>query len=118
MHHATTNCCRRTCVVFPGGADHPRSPSLIGKARPLSAATVSYDNGAWPRHGNSDALGKHITMLRWALIFLVVAIVAAIFGFTGIASAAAGIAKFIFFLFVALFVLALIFGSSLFKSKT
>ena len=35
-------------------------------------------------------------MLRWAVIFLVIALVAALFGFTGIASAAAGIAKFLF----------------------
>ena len=45
-------------------------------------------------------------MLRWAVIFLVIALVAALFGFTGIASAAAGIAKFLFFLFL---VICLIF---------
>lgn len=39
-------------------------------------------------------------MLRWALIFLFVALVAALFGFTGIAAAAAGITKFLFFLFL------------------
>jgi Small integral membrane protein len=39
-------------------------------------------------------------MLRWALIFLIVALVAALFGFTGIAIAAAGIAKFLLFLFL------------------
>ena len=36
-------------------------------------------------------------MLRWALIFLVVALVAALFGFGGIAAGAAGIAKILFF---------------------
>ena len=49
-------------------------------------------------------------MLRWALIFFVVSIVAAFFGFGGIASAAAGIAKVLFFVFVALFVITLIAG--------
>lgn len=49
-------------------------------------------------------------MLRWALIFFVVAIVAALFGFTDIASAAAGIAKILFFIFVTLFLIALIAG--------
>ena len=34
-------------------------------------------------------------MLKWAAIFLVIALVAGLFGFTGIASAAAGIAKFL-----------------------
>jgi len=38
-------------------------------------------------------------MLKWALIFFIVAIVAALFGFTGIAAAAAGIAKILFFIF-------------------
>ncbi len=49
-------------------------------------------------------------MLRWALIFLVVALVAAVFGFGGIAAAATNIAKIIFFVFVVLFLVALIFG--------
>jgi uncharacterized membrane protein YtjA (UPF0391 family) len=54
-------------------------------------------------------------MLRWAAIFFVIAIVAAIFGFGGIAAGAADIAKVLFFIFVLLFVLALVFGASLFK---
>jgi uncharacterized membrane protein YtjA (UPF0391 family) len=41
-------------------------------------------------------------MLRWAVIFLVIALVAALFGFTAIAAAATGIAKFLFFLFLAI----------------
>lgn len=49
-------------------------------------------------------------MLRWALGFFLVAIVAAIFGFGGIAVAAAGIAKILFFLFLVLFLLALVGG--------
>ena len=47
-------------------------------------------------------------MLRWALIFLVVAIVAALFGFGVIASAAAGIAKTLFFIFILIFVVLLV----------
>lgn len=46
-------------------------------------------------------------MLFWALAFLVVAIIAAAFGFTGIAAASAGIARVLFFIFLVLFVLAL-----------
>jgi uncharacterized membrane protein YtjA (UPF0391 family) len=49
-------------------------------------------------------------MLRWTVIFLIVAIIAAIFGFGGIASGAASIAKILFFIFLVLFVLSLIFG--------
>lgn len=49
-------------------------------------------------------------MLRWALIFFVVAIVAAIFGFGNIAQGATGIAKILFVLFLILFVVSLLFG--------
>ena len=51
-------------------------------------------------------------MLRWTVIFLVVAIIAAIFGFGGIAAGAAGIAKILFFIFIVLFLVSLIFGRS------
>ncbi len=47
-------------------------------------------------------------MLSWALIFFVVAIVAAIFGFGGISIAAAGIAKILFFVFLVLFLVSLV----------
>ena len=47
-------------------------------------------------------------MLRWALGFFVVALVAALLGFTGIAVASAGIAKIIFFIFLILFVVSLL----------
>ena len=50
------------------------------------------------------------TMLRWTVIFLVVAIIAAIFGFGGIAAGAAGIAKVLFFIFLVLFIVSLIAG--------
>jgi len=49
-------------------------------------------------------------MLRYALGFFIVALIAAVFGFTGIALAAAGIAKLLFFVFVILFILSLLAG--------
>lgn len=49
-------------------------------------------------------------MLRLAIIFFIVAIVAAVFGFGGIAAGAVGIAKILFWIFVALFVISLITG--------
>lgn len=51
-------------------------------------------------------------MLNWALAFFIIAIVAAVFGFGGIAAGAAGIAKFLFLLFLAAFVISLIVGIS------
>lgn len=49
-------------------------------------------------------------MLFWAVVFLVVAIVAAIFGFGGIVAVAVGISKILFFIFLVMFVIALIAG--------
>lgn len=56
-------------------------------------------------------------MLRWAIIFLVVAVIASIFGFTGVASTAAGIAKVFFFIFAVLFVIALILGLTVMRRR-
>jgi uncharacterized membrane protein YtjA (UPF0391 family) len=47
-------------------------------------------------------------MLRWALFFLVISIVAGLFGFTGISVAAAGVARILFFIAIAIFVIFLI----------
>jgi uncharacterized membrane protein YtjA (UPF0391 family) len=49
-------------------------------------------------------------MLWYAWIFLVVAIIAAVFGFGGIAAASVGIAKILFFVFIVLFIISLLFG--------
>ena len=49
-------------------------------------------------------------MLRYAAVFLVIALVAALLGFTGIAASAVEIAKILFFVFLLLFVATLIVG--------
>lgn len=49
-------------------------------------------------------------MLRWAAVFLVIAIAAAVLGFGGIAASAVEIAKILFFVFLSLFVVTLIVG--------
>ena len=57
--------------------------------------------------GNESRILESI-MLSWALTFLVLALIAALFGFGGIAAGAASIAKILFFLFLVLFVVSLI----------
>ncbi len=47
-------------------------------------------------------------MLGWAITFLVVALVAAALGFGGIAGASVGIAQVLFFVFIVLFVVAMV----------
>ncbi len=49
-------------------------------------------------------------MLRYAVIFFIIAIIAGIFGFGGIAAGATEIAKVLFWIFVVIFVVSLIFG--------
>jgi uncharacterized membrane protein YtjA (UPF0391 family) len=49
-------------------------------------------------------------MLQWALAFFIIALIAAVLGFGGIAVAAAGIAKIFFFVFLVLFLVALVSG--------
>jgi uncharacterized membrane protein YtjA (UPF0391 family) len=49
-------------------------------------------------------------MLGWSLIFLIVALIAAALGFTGIAGAAAGIAQVLFWVFLFVFLITLLFG--------
>jgi len=49
-------------------------------------------------------------MLHYAVVFFSIAIVAAIFGFGGIAAGAAEIAKVLFFIFLVLFVVSLLVG--------
>lgn len=49
-------------------------------------------------------------MLRWALIFFIVAIIAAVFGFGGIAAGATDIARILFFIFLIVFLVSLIMG--------
>ena len=49
-------------------------------------------------------------MLYWALAFFIFALVAALLGFGGIAVASAGIAKILFVVFLALFLISLVTG--------
>ena len=49
-------------------------------------------------------------MLKWAFVFLVIAIIAGIFGFTGVEQASATIAQWLFGIFLVLFLGALAIG--------
>ena len=49
-------------------------------------------------------------MLRWALIFLVIGLIAGLLGFTGIAGTSIAIAKTLFFVFMVVFLVLLLAG--------
>jgi uncharacterized membrane protein YtjA (UPF0391 family) len=51
-----------------------------------------------------------IQMLHYAVVFFIVALIAALLGFTGIAASAAGIAKILFVVFLVMALLAFVFG--------
>ncbi len=57
-------------------------------------------------------LRKEVIMLHWAATFFVIAIIAALLGFTSIAGSAVEIAKILFFVFLVLAAVTLIFGRS------
>ena len=50
---------------------------------------------------------KELNMLRWAVGFFIIAIIAAVFGFGGIATGAADIARVLFFVFLVVFSLVM-----------
>lgn len=47
-------------------------------------------------------------MLKWAIIFFVVALLAAVLGFGGIAGAASGIAQILFYVFLIVFAISIV----------
>ena len=49
-------------------------------------------------------------MIRWAIIFFAISLVAGFFGFTGVAGTARTIAKVLFFVALAIFLIVLVFG--------
>jgi uncharacterized membrane protein YtjA (UPF0391 family) len=50
-------------------------------------------------------------MLRWSIVFLIVALLAGLLGFTEIVGPSIFIAKILFFVFLVLFVISLLMGS-------
>lgn len=59
-----------------------------------------------------------MTILKWALIMLLVSLVAALFGFTDLAAASADVARVLFYIFVVIFVVLLALGLTIFRSAT
>ncbi|MBD64892.1 MAG: DUF1328 domain-containing protein [Halobacteriovoraceae bacterium] len=47
-------------------------------------------------------------MLYWAVIFFIVALIAGVFGFGGVAAASAGIAQILFYIFLVGFVVSIV----------
>jgi len=97
---------------------HCRSVADSGaRWAPASAAGLDAYSGEqalrFSRHLNAGVPATHKEMekmLHYAVVFLVIALIAALFGFGGIAAGAVGIAKILFFVFVIMAVVTFVLG--------
>jgi len=112
----------------PGTETHRVSRRLQGRSRAGRPTSPSVQAGILP-HGFRTSAGpapdkrrnrlsgdvsttqhQENTMLYYAIVFLIIALVAGFFGFFGIAGLAASIAKILFVIFIILFIVSLVFG--------
>jgi uncharacterized membrane protein YtjA (UPF0391 family) len=84
-----------------------RSPWLQRHRPPLNQHYAQ----AAPRRLEKRAM----TLLKWALIFFLVSVVAGVLGFTDISAASADVARFLFYVFAVIFLLLLVLGSTIFR---
>jgi uncharacterized membrane protein YtjA (UPF0391 family) len=96
----------------------PRHPS---PRRNSAARALSIGHGRRARHRHQPPQPtdrkptRGIRMIKWAIIFFVISVIAGFFGFTNVASGARSIAKVLFFIAVVIFLIVLIFGVMLGK---
>jgi uncharacterized membrane protein YtjA (UPF0391 family) len=57
-----------------------------------------------------------MTILKWALIFFVISVVAGVLGFTGISAASADLAQILFYVFLVIFLVLLVLGLTIFRA--
>ena len=57
-------------------------------------------------------------MITWAIIFAIIGLVAGLLGFTGLAGAAMGIAKFLFWAAVIIAIILFVLGMTVYKKLT
>ena len=102
---------RAICKGLTNGSTSLKAAASLvktGHVMPLACAVQA--EGA-PDKTSAPPTTPHTTlMLNYAVIFFIVALVAAVLGFGGIAGAAAGIAKILFFVFLVLFVISFVMG--------
>jgi uncharacterized membrane protein YtjA (UPF0391 family) len=86
----------RPAVLFLIAENREKYPAPV---QPMLVSCVGFSE----RRGVRGVELRRIKMFGWALFFLVVALIAALLGFGGIAGTAVGIAKLIFFVALILF---------------
>jgi uncharacterized membrane protein YtjA (UPF0391 family) len=66
--------------------------------------------------GRNNVKDFTMSILKWALIFFLISVVAGIFGFTGLSAASADIARVLFYIFGVIFLILLILGFTIFRA--
>jgi uncharacterized membrane protein YtjA (UPF0391 family) len=78
--------------------------------RKLTLAFVAAERVAMQHRAKVALQPRSLSMLHYAVVFFVIALVAALFGFGGIASSAVGIAQILFVVFAVLALASFLFG--------
>jgi uncharacterized membrane protein YtjA (UPF0391 family) len=79
----------------------------------LNPAAVSIAHARRNKARFGPLLGRKeliMTLLKWALIVFLISVVAAVFGFTDVAGAAAVVARVLFYIFLVIFLVLLVLG--------
>jgi uncharacterized membrane protein YtjA (UPF0391 family) len=84
---------------------HRRSPVSVTDARHNGRRVEAYR-----MQRRSGILKRSSPMMYWAVVFFVIALVAAFLGFFGLAASAAGVAKILFFVFLVMAIVSFLAG--------
>jgi uncharacterized membrane protein YtjA (UPF0391 family) len=88
----------------------PRIVLLVPTTRSSERSQTSIVLGL----NHNEVIGMSI--LKWALIFFVISIIAGVFGFTGLSAASADVARVLFYIFAVIFLILLILGFTIFRA--
>ena len=98
-------------VIARRGRAEPEAAALAPLPRPGPAKEVAEPSTRGRgRVESGQQHTKEAGMIKWAIIFFIISVVAGFFGFTGVASGARTIAKLLFFIALVIFLIVLIFG--------
>jgi uncharacterized membrane protein YtjA (UPF0391 family) len=93
------------CSSLPG-----EFPAAAGRNQRSELEIVCASEARQARRSQTDIETEVLTMLGWVVTFLIIALIAGILGFGGIAGASIEIAKIIFFIAVVLFLVSAVVG--------
>jgi uncharacterized membrane protein YtjA (UPF0391 family) len=106
-------------VTNPGPSKlQPRCPNERNSSirdRQLQEPVPDGAVGEPTRRGGAGPEECTVTLLKWALLFFVISVVAGILGFTGVSAASADIARILFYIFLVIFLVLLILGLTIFR---